>query len=857
MLTQTRSRRRNFEASGNRRPAWVVVAAIIYTTLVFHVDALAGDATLTWVPNAEADLAGYHVYYGTAAGTYSAVTDAGNTTTYTVTGLGVGTYYFAVTAYDTAGNESGASNEVSKSVVDTTPPALSAVTANAITNVGATISWATDEIASSQVDYGTTTAYGTSSALDTALVISHTRALTGLSASTTYHFRVRSLDAAGNLGTSGDFTFTTTAAPDTTAPVLSGIVASAVTASGAIITWSTNELATSVVDYGLSTAYGSSSTLNTTPVTSHSRTLTNLAPSTTYHYRVKSVDGSGNVATSADNTLATPAAPDTTAPTISAVAASGITNAGATVTWTTNEVSSSQVDYGTTTAYGTSSALDAALVTSHTRALTGLSPSTTYHVRVRSIDAAGNAASSADNTFTTSAAPDTTAPLIANVSAGSITGSSAAVTWTTDEGATSLVEYGTTSSYGSALPETTSFVTAHSRVLTGLSVSTTYHYRVRNRDAAGNLGTSGDSTFTTTAVPDTTAPVLSGITASAITTSGAIITWGTNEPATSVVDYGLTTGYGSSSTVNTTPVTSHSRTLTNLVPSTTYHYRVKSVDGSGNVATSADNTLATPAAPDTTAPTISAITAGTITSNSAEITWATNEAGTSLVQYSVDLSFNLSSPLDATPVTSHRRPLTGLTPATAYVYRVITTDAAGNTAQSSSLTFTTAAVLDTTPPQDIWDFSATGENGQITLAWVNPPDADFTGVRIRYRTDRFPANPDDGALLGDFSGQPGQAMTTTHQNLSAGVTYFYSAATYDASGNRQSTVYTSATPFGSDSGTPQNPVGGCGMIAPRNGDPPGPWKAADLLVMALVALCLARRKWMSSGWGPGRRMVQP
>jgi hypothetical protein len=318
-----------------------------------------------------------------------------------------------------------------------------------------------------------------------------------------------------------------------------------------------------------------------------------------------------------------------------------------------------------------------------------------------------------------------------------------------------------------------------------------------------------------------------------------------------VVDYGLSTTYGLSSALNTTPVTSHSRTLSNLAPSTTYHYRVRSLDGAGNVATSSDRTFTTLAAPDTTAPTISAITAGAITFNSVEISWTTNEAGTSLVQYSLDLSFNLSSPLDATPVTSHGRPLTGLAPATVYVYRVITTDAAGNTAQSEPRTFTTTAVPDTTPPQDVRDFSAAGKVRQVMLAWVNPPDADFIGVRIRYRTDRFPTDADDGLLLGDFTGQPGQGMDTVHGNLIKGVTYFYAASTYDNAGNHQNTVFASATPSMSDSTVvdPQVPAGGCGMIVPRDGDPPGPGKAADLLVMAVVVLLMMRRKM----WGCTQR----
>ena len=101
---------------------------------------------------------------------------------------------------------------------------------------------------------------------------------------------------------------------------------------------------------------------------------------------------------------------DTTAPVLSAVAASGLSSSAATITWTTNEGSSSQVEYGPTTAYGKATPLDASLMTSHSVGLSGLTASTLYHYRVKSKDAAGNLAVSADFTFTTSAAAGTRSP---------------------------------------------------------------------------------------------------------------------------------------------------------------------------------------------------------------------------------------------------------------------------------------------------------------------------------------------------------------------------------------------------------------------------------------------------------------
>ena len=107
---------------------------------------------------------------------------------------------------------------------DTTPPVISAVGASSITTTGATISWTTDEASDTQVEYGTTTAYGSTTTLDTSRTVSHSQALGGLAAGTLYHYRVKSRDAAGNLATSADFTFTTASPPPGTIEVRKTIV---------------------------------------------------------------------------------------------------------------------------------------------------------------------------------------------------------------------------------------------------------------------------------------------------------------------------------------------------------------------------------------------------------------------------------------------------------------------------------------------------------------------------------------------------------------------------------------------------------------------------------------------------------
>ena len=90
-------------------------------------------------------------------------------------------------------------------------------------------------------------------------------------------------------------------------PVISNIQASGVTSSSATITWTTDVNSDSQVEYGTSTAYGLSSALNSTAVTAHSVTLSGLAASMVYHYRVKSRNTSGLLAVSSDNTFTTAA----------------------------------------------------------------------------------------------------------------------------------------------------------------------------------------------------------------------------------------------------------------------------------------------------------------------------------------------------------------------------------------------------------------------------------------------------------------------------------------------------------------------------------------------------------------------
>ncbi len=630
--------------------------AILFSFFLFSgtSEVFAANATLTWNANSEVDLAGYKVYFGTSSGAYGPAINIGKQTNYTVTNLGIGTYYFAVTAYDTSGNESPFSLERSKTFSGSTPP------------------------------------------------------------------------------------------------VISGVLATGITSSGVTILWNTNQAATSQVAYGLTTGYGSFSALNSTRVSSHSRNLTGLSPATTYNYRVISTDAAGNTATSGNFTFTTAPVADTTAPVLSSIAVSGLNSTQATVSWTSNEAATSQVAYGLTTSYSNISALNSTRVTSHSRNLTGLSPATTYNYRVISTDAAGNTATSGNFIFTTAPAnTDTSTPLLSNIDVRVLNAVEATVTWNTNEGATAQVEYGTSPSYGQVSPQNILLRTSHSRSLIGLAPATIYHYRVISTDAAGNTATSGNFTFTTAVEGDVRGPQISSVTVSNITPTSATILWGTDEAASGQIAYGTTPSYGSLSILNQSLSFSHSQKLEFLQGNTTYHFQVLSADAFGNKST------------------------------------------------------------------------------------------------SSAHSFTTPFQTDTTPPADVLNFKAQPGLRTVTLNWTNPSDPDFMGVRIIFRTDRFPNSLQDGTHLGDFTGERNASLEASHIDLENALTYYYIAASYDNAGNFQSTVRASATTLqpNNEKGDAASSGSGCGMILPTDGDPPGPGQSADMVgLFGLLLIFLIKNK---------------
>lgn len=221
--------------------------------------------------------------------------------------------------------------------------------------------------------------------------------------STTYSYAIAAYDAAGNVSAQSSKVSATTPASSSGPAVTIVSPASGATLSGTVTVTANATDSTSIASVqfqvdgaNLGSAVtgsgpGYSTSWNTTTTSAGSHTLSATATDTA------GLTATVGIPVTVSNSQLVQQ------PVISAVSASAVTSSGATILWTSNEPSSSQVEYGTAATYGSTTSINQTMLTSHSVALTGLQPSTTYYYEVLSQDANGNLNSLGGFTFTTSA----------------------------------------------------------------------------------------------------------------------------------------------------------------------------------------------------------------------------------------------------------------------------------------------------------------------------------------------------------------------------------------------------------------------------------------------------------------------
>lgn len=450
---------------------------------------------------------------------------------------------------------------------------------------------------SAYFQYGLTTNYGSttsSSSLGSgSSAVNVVKAISGLALNSTYHFRLVATNSRGT-AYGADHTFTNVQSPSPTITTQStGEVANTTAAVSALV--NPNGFSSTVrFEYGTTTSYGTLTSLQNigggTEDVSVGATLSGLQQDTLYHFRTVAANGNGTTL-GADKTFSTAPRP----PTATTSVATNVTSNSASLNGSVNAgglATTYHFDYGLTTGYGTSTSnVSAGSGTSDQAGstdLASLQPNTLYHFRIVATNSRGTV-NGADQVFTTLALP----PGATTNAASEILFSSATLNGTImPNGVASTVyfEYGLTPGYGSS---TTSFAVGASggsvpvnQALADLLANTTYHFRVV---VTTNGGTAhgADLTFTTALsgppTAGTGAATSVGLTSAAL---NAIING--NSAATTVsFEYGLTTGYGSTTTPERIPDGSTAVpvawALNQLKPNTTYHFRVAATNVGGTV----------------------------------------------------------------------------------------------------------------------------------------------------------------------------------------------------------------------------------------------------------------------------------
>jgi predicted secreted protein len=243
------------------------------------------------------------------------------------------------------------------------------------------------------------------------------------------------------------------------------------------------------------------------------------------------------------------------------------------------------------------------------------------------------------------------------------------------------------------------------------------------KDGAGNSATLSFTGSTATGVQIGTAPTVTTVTPSTISSSTATLigTVNPNNISTTVTfEYGTSTSYGSSTTAIQSPVTGTTATAVSsviygLVPNTTYHFRVKGVNTAGTT-NGTDLTFTTSAAAPTATSTAASSISGTAATLNGTIN-AKNASTTVTFEYGLNTSYGTIVTADQSPVTGSTattvsKAITGLTPGTTYYYRVVGVNAGGRT-NGSGKSFTTPLLTGNGTPADPYQIGTLAD-----LKWV-------------------------------------------------------------------------------------------------------------------------------------------
>jgi hypothetical protein len=546
--------------------------------------------------------------------------------------------------------------------------------------------------------------------------------ISGLTANSSFSFRVRAMNAGGTSANSNAIHVSTLLI----APL--AISPTGISATGFSANWNSVPGATG---YQLDVSSDNFATFltgyNSKSVTGLTETLTGLTAQTSYQYRVRyvyasGVSGNSNVISATTGTAGTPppTAPLATSP--SGVAfTSFVANWNAAAGATSYQLDVSDNDFTTfITGYNSKS------VSGNSAIVSGLDANSTFKFRVRAMNAGGTSGNS--NVISVTTLP--VAPVA--VSATNISAAGFSANWNSVPGATGYQLDVSNDNFTTFISGYNSKnVTGISETLSGLTSATSYQYRVRYVFTNGVSANSNIITVITGAAGTTPPLAPIAISASGITLTSFVANW---NAATGATDYQLDvsddnfvtflTGYNSKSISGTTEV------ISGLASNALFKFRVRAINAGGSSDNSnVINVTTLPGAPVATSPT--GISATGFSANWNSVPGATG--------YQLDVSFNNFSTFlpgyNSKNVTALTETLSGLTSTTSYQYRVRYVYSNGVSGNSNVISVSTGAA-GTTPPAAPVTTAATGVTLSSFVAnWNAVTDA--TSYQLDVSEDNF------------------------------------------------------------------------------------------------------------------------
>jgi hypothetical protein len=619
-----------------------------------------------------------------------------------VTGLTNNTqYYWRVNAKNADGTSAWSTAFNFTTIVAASGVPVLSAPSNSATGVALNpaLTWsAVTGAATYRVQVSTASDFSTGIVADDSTLTAATKALSGLSNSTQYYWRVDAKNAGGTSAWSTAFSFTTVVA-------VSGVPVPTSPSNGATgvalapaLTWSTvTGAATYSVQVSTASDFSTGIVADDSTLTAATKALTGLANSTQYYWRVNAKNAGGTSVWSSVSSFTTivaiPGVPTLTAPANNATGVALTPN----LTWgSVTGAVSYEVQVSTSTTFATT-VFDLSGITVTTQAITpALANGTVYYWRANATNAGGASGWTAAMSFTTIVAAPSAPVLTAPASGATGVAVSPTLSWTAATGAASYeVQVSTSSAFTTTVFDQAGITATSQAVTPALANGTVYYWRANATNAGGTSGWTAAMSFTTI-VAAPSAPTLSTPSNTATNVSlTPTLTWSTVANAASYQIQVSTVSNFASTVFTASGLTATTQAISPaLSNSTQYYWRVNATNAGGTGGWSSTFSFTTvPPAP--AAPTLSSPANGaTGVAASPTVSWAAVSGASSYeVQISTSSTF-ATTVFDKSGVTSTSQAVTpALSNKTTYYWRVNATNAGGTSAWSGAWSFATIGTI--------------------------------------------------------------------------------------------------------------------------------------------------------------------